>query len=64
MALKGHTVQGTASKGFRITHGKRGLPGGASSPDEAPGGTPGGGMGKGGENVRGNAGNAQKSGTP
>jgi hypothetical protein len=58
------TVKGSARKGFRNTHGKKGLPKGARSPYSVPGGTAGGGMGKGGENVRGNAGNAQKSGTP
>jgi len=59
-----NTVRGSARKGMRNTHGKKSLPKGARSPDSVPGGTPGGGMGKGAENVHGSAGNAQKSGTP
>ena len=46
------TVKGSARKGFRNTHGKKGLPSGAKSPDTVPGGSANGGMGKGGENVR------------
>ncbi len=58
------TVKGSARKGKRLTHNPKALPSGARSPDSVPGGTAGGGMGKGGENVRGNAGNSQLSGTP
>ena len=54
------TVKGSAKRGFRNTHGKKALPSGARSPDSVPGGKANGGMGKGGENVRGNAGNASK----
>lgn len=58
------TVRGSAKRGMRNTHGVKPLPSGAKSPDSVPGGTSGGGMGKGAENVHGSAGNAQKSGTP
>ena len=59
-----NTVKGSTRKGRRDTHGKKALPSGARSPDSVPGGSANGGMGKGGENARGNAGNAQLSGTP
>ena len=52
------TVKGSARKGKRLTHNPKSLPKGARSPDSVPGGTSGGGMGKGGENARGNAGNS------
>lgn len=41
------TVKGSTRKGKRVTHNPKGLPGGASSPDSVPGGSAGGGMGKG-----------------
>lgn len=57
---KFQSVKGSTKSGFRDTHGKKSLPSGASSDPAVPGGSAGGGMGKGGENVRGNAGNASK----
>jgi hypothetical protein len=59
-----HTVRGTAKNGKRLTHTPRSHPSKAPPENSVPGGTAGGGMGKGAENVRGSAGNAQKSGTP
>jgi hypothetical protein len=59
-----NTVKGSARKGFRNTHGKKPLPSNVPPENSVPGGTAGGGMGKGAENVHGSAGNAQKSGTP
>ena len=53
-----NTVKGSARKGKRVTHSPRSHP--SSAPMQGgnvPGGTSGGGMGKGGENVRGSAGN-------
>lgn len=60
----GNTVKGSARKGFRNTHGKKGLPSNAPPENSVPGGSAGGGMGKGAENVRGNAGNASKGSLP
>lgn len=59
-----NTVKGSARKGFRNTHGKKALPSGARSPDSVPGGTAGGGTGKGAaqSNLKG-SGNAGLSGT-
>lgn len=59
-----NTVKGSARKGMRDTHGKRSMPTNLPPENSVPGGTPGGGDGKGAENVHGSAGNAQKSGTP
>jgi hypothetical protein len=42
-----NTVKGSARKGKRVTHTPKGHPKGARSPDSVPGGSAGGGMGKG-----------------
>ena len=42
-----NTVKGSARKGKRVTHSPKSLPSGARSPDSVPGGSAGGGMGKG-----------------
>ena len=58
------TVKGSAKNGFRVTHGVRNHPKGAKSDPAVPGGSANGGMGKGGENVRGSAGNSSKGSLP
>lgn len=60
---KFQSVKGSASKGFRDTHGVKNPPSNAPAEVGLGGGDNGQGK-RGADNVHGNAGNAQKSGTP
>ena len=57
-------VRGSARSGRRQTHGEKAIPTNTPPENSVPGGTIGGGKGKGAANVHGSAGNAQRSGTP
>jgi hypothetical protein len=60
-----NTVKGSTKKGFRVTHSNRSNGKSANLTNHMTNiNAPTGGMGKGAENVRGSAGNGQKSGTP